>query len=326
MATTIKDIARLVGVSPATVSRVLSNKSAFYGSKTADKVRTAAKKLGYKKNINAVELVTQQSNVIAAVVNSVKTNYSDQIIQGIQAEATLHNFNVIIVYASSNDPVEQQRALSTVIDRPVRGILLLSMALSKDNLKLLQSSNIPFCFLSIGFDDDNLPSITSDDWQIGYQATKVLLNNGHHSIGIAAVDKYSHTGRFRIAGYQSALKEAGISFDASWIQLGDYSYMAGQTAMRNYGAQTELTGVVAASDMAAIGILNQARDLGLTVPDDLSIISIDGTEMCSLVQPQLTSISQNFYAMGVAGVRHLQKNNASAQQIVPFKIMKRESV
>lgn len=326
MAATIKDIARLAGVSPATVSRVLANKTAFYGPATAEKVQAAALKLGYRKNTAAAELVTQHSNVIAVVVNSVKTNFSSQIITGIQDTAVAHGLNVIIVYAGITDPEAQRKALLTVIERPVMGILLLSLNLTPENLQLLQGAQTPYCFLSIAFDDGDLPSIASDDWQVGYQATQTLLKAGHRKIGLAAVDSDSHTGRFRLAGYESALRDAGVTPQTDWVQPGVYSYEAGREAMSAYGVASGLTGVVAGSDMAAIGVLNQARDLGLAVPTDLSIVSIDGTEMCELVQPQLTSVSQNFYDMGAAGVRQLLAPGKQLQQVTPIQVVDRQTV
>ncbi|OFP95221.1 LacI family transcriptional regulator [Lactobacillus sp. HMSC075D02] len=332
MVVTIKDIARKTGVAASTVSRVLGNKQSGYSQATAAKVRAAAKELGYKRNQAAVELVKQRSNVIATVVSSVKTSFSGQIIDGIQSEAIKHGLNLIIIYSNSADPVEQRRALMTAIERPVRGILLLSIALSAENLELLQESQIPFCFLSIGFNDQRFPFISSDDRQIGYQATQLLLAKGHRKIGLAAIDKYPYTGRLRLEGYREALKEAGITPKDDWVQLGDYSYTSGQAAMKAYGGKTKLTGIIAGSDEAAVGILNQARDFGLNIPDDLSIVSIDGTEICEMVQPQLTSVTQAFYKMGVEGVKRLEAPDAekkivSKQQIyTSISIVERESV
>lgn len=331
MAVTIKDIARKVGVAPSTVSRVLSNKSKYYTSETAEMVRNAAKELGYKKNQAAVELVKKRSNVIAAVVSSVKTNFAEQIIDGIQQEARQNGYNLIIVYSGSADPEEQRHALLTAIERPVMGILLLSIALTDDNLALLQSSDVPYCFLSMGFDDDR-PFISSDDEAIGYQATKLLINKGHRKIGIAGIDQYPYTGRRRLEGYKKALKEADITVSQDWIQPGDYSYASGEAAMKSFGKHTELTGVIAASDMTAIGVLNQANSFGIAVPTDLSIVSIDGTEMCNITRPQLTSISQDFFQMGVIGVQMLQQSVADgservdSQQFLPVSAVNRKSV
>lgn len=329
MSATIKDIAHKVGVAPSTVSRVLSNKTKYYNSLTAEKVKRAAEELGYKKNQAAVELVKRESNVIAAVVSSVKTNFAGEIIDGIQAEASKHGYDLIVVYAGSADSEEQKKALLTVIERPVMGILLLSIALEEDNLKLLKESQIPYCFLSMAFDDKR-PFISSDDEEIGYKATKLLIEKGHRKIGLAGLDKFPYTGRLRMQGYTKALQEAGIVPQENWVQTGDYSYSSGEKAMDRYGKDTDLTAIVAVSDMVAIGLLNEARILGLQVPEDISIVSIDGTEMCRIVQPQLTSVSQNFFEMGKDGVQRIEaikkhQNIENVQKIVSTSVEERQS-
>ncbi|MGQ2375420.1 LacI family DNA-binding transcriptional regulator [Companilactobacillus zhachilii] len=331
MTATIKDIARKIGVAPSTVSRVLSGKSKYYTPETEKKVKKAVEELGYQKNQAAVELVKKQSSVIAAVVSSVKTNFAGEIIEGIQREAQRAGYNLIIVYSNSVKSEEQKKALLTVIERPVMGILLLSIALTSDNLHLLDDSKIPYCFLSMGFDDSR-PFISSDDQEIGYQATKYLINKGHKKIGLVGLDSLPFTGRSRLAGYRRAMNESGIDISREWIKNGDYSYFSGEKAMSDYGKNTEITGIVAASDLVAIGILNQAHNLGLKVPEKISIISIDGTDMCKIVQPQLTSVSQEFHEMGVAGVREIEEqfskkgNPKRKQQIIPFHIIERQSV
>lgn len=331
MSATIKDIARKVGVAPSTVSRVLSGKSKYYTPETEKKVKEAVEELGYKKNQAAVELVKKQSNVIAAVVSSVKTNFAGEIIEGMQEEAQRLGYNLIIVYSNSAKSEEQKKALLTVIERPVMGILLLSIALTSDNLDLLKDSKIPYCFLSMGFDDSR-PFISSDDEKIGYQATKYLISKGHKKIGLVGLDKLPFTGRSRLAGYKRAMNENKIGISNDWIKNGDYSYLSGEKAMAEFGKSTELTGIVAASDLVAIGILNQAHNMGIRVPEELSIISIDGTEMCEIVQPQLTSVSQGFHEMGVTGIREIEKQFSNTndlnvkQQFIPFHIIERQSV
>lgn len=325
---TIKDIAKAAGVSPGTVSRVLANKAEFFSAKTARKVRSVAQELGYRKNTAAAELVTRQSHDLAVIVNTTKTNFANHIIEGIQETAFPAGLNVIMLYAGDTNSEQQRRALNTVIERSVRGILLLSLELDPENLTLLQSTQIPYCFLSISFQGPQSPFITSDDWQVGYQATKYLLAQGHRQIGLAAVDtQTSITGKLRVAGYQQALREAGVASTPHWIHPGDYSYAAGQAAMQSYGRQPEVSAVLAGSDMAAIGVMNQARMQGLTVPSDLSVMSIDGTELCDIVQPQITSLTQSFYDMGVAGVQHLlAKDTPTVQTYTPIQVIERDSV
>ncbi|KRL97157.1 LacI family DNA-binding transcriptional regulator [Liquorilactobacillus satsumensis] len=313
MQATIKDIAKATGFSVATVSRVLSNKKGFFSEKTAAKVNQVAKELGYKKNMSATELVTKKSNVIAALINSTKTNFSDSIIKGIQDKADELGKTVIILYAGDRDARAQKKALTTALERSVAGILLLSVDLSPENLTLLKSARTPFYFISITFQDTALPCITSNDHGIGYLATSYLIRQGHRRIGLAGLDfSDSYTGKLRLAGYQAALAENQLSAHSEWVQAGDYSYEAGIAALDAYAQNSELpiTAVIAGSDMVGIGILNRASALKIPVPQKLSIVTIDGTDLCRIVQPPLTSVTQDFYKMGYVGLERLLENAA----------------
>ncbi len=326
---TIKDIAKLARVSTATVSRVLADKTSFYTEETAIKVRRAAEELGYQKNTAAMELVTKKSNVIAVIVESTKSNFSNQIITGIQTIAYKQNLNVIILYAGINSSELQRKSLQTVIERSVMGILLLAINLSFDNLNLLKKSRIPFFFLAVSFQKGTIPFISSDDFQIGYQATKYLISQGHKKIGFAGADSdISYTGKLRLQGYQQALRENNLPSDKNWIKLGNYSYEAGLQAMKDYGKKNAITAIIANSDLVAIGIINQAATFGLSIPSNISVISVDGTDFCSIFRPQITSVSQSFYEMGVLGTEYLlnQRDNSVEKRFTPIEIKQRDSV
>jgi LacI family transcriptional regulator len=328
MAATIKDIAKKAGVSPATVSRVLSNQTAFYSEKTAKKVKKAAKELGYQRNTTAVELVTQRSKVIAVIVSSTQTNFSDQIIDGIQQVANQNNLNVIILYAGEKDTQMQRKALETVIERSVMGILLIAVDLDPSNEELLTSANIPYLFLSITLKNRELPFITSDDFQIGYQATHYLIQKGHSRIGLVAADLESVTGHLRLEGYNQAMHDHGLVIQPEWVCDGDFAYEDGVVAMKQYGHNPPVTAVVASSDLAAIGVMNQAQEFGLKIPDDLAVISVDGTKLCQIVRPQITSVTQAFFEMGVRGMNRLINWPAADEKplYTPIKIVERQSV
>ncbi|MBZ2406491.1 LacI family DNA-binding transcriptional regulator [Liquorilactobacillus hordei] len=327
MSVTIKDIAKETGFSVATVSRVLSDKTGFFSQQTAAIINETAAKLGYKKNMAATELVTQKSNVVAVIVNSTKTNFSDQIINGIQKKADEAEKRVIILYAGDRNERSQRIALLTALERPILGILLLSVDLFPSNLAILTSSNIPFYFISISFKDTMLNYIASDDQEIGYQATNYLISQGHKNIGIAGlnIENSAHTGALRFKGYQKALREAGIIFKSDWLQTGDYSYESGVTALQNYYLKKDITAVIAASDLVGIGILNECNRLKINVPAELSILTTDGTSLCELVRPQLSSITQDFYRMGYLGTTYLI-NNTQNNAYTNITISQRQSV
>lgn len=325
MTVTIKDVAAEAEVSIATVSRVLANKAGFYSDKTAARVREAADRLGYRKNTSAVELVTQKSQVIGVIVSSTKTNFSNQIIEGIQSVAFKHDLSVMILYAEDEGDL-QTRALRTLIGRSVMGILVLAVQLTDANLALLENSRIPHRYLSTSFKGDKLAFTASDDYQIGYQATDYLIKKGHQRIGLVAMDVNSYIGQQRVAGYRDAMKAAQLTVSDDWIKPGLFTYQDGFNAMAEFGHDPEVTAVIGTSDMAAIGVLNQAQNFGLKVPEQLAIMSIDGTELVKIVRPQLTSITQAFYEMGQRGMTHLlTPTTAPASEFIPFELDERSS-
>ncbi|PAK84650.1 LacI family DNA-binding transcriptional regulator [Lentilactobacillus parakefiri] len=328
MAATIKDIAKMAGVSPATVSRVLSNQREFYSEKTAKKVRDAAKQLGYQRNTSAVELVTRKSRVIAVLVSSTQTNFSNPILNGIQQQAEAHNLSVMIIFAGENKPEMQEKALQTVIERSVMGILLVAVDLDPTNNALLESANIPFIFISMTMKNANFPFISSNDFDIGYQAIKYLIKKGHTKIGFAGTDLNSFVGNLRFEGYRDAMRDNQLARKAEWVCGGHFTYEDGLKAMRQYGQKTELTAVIASSDLVGIGILNQANQYGIRVPGNLAILTVDGTQLCDIVRPRLSSVTQSFFEMGVKGMDMLVSESIKEfySMYTPINIVERESV
>ncbi|MFT8447732.1 MAG: LacI family DNA-binding transcriptional regulator [Liquorilactobacillus nagelii] len=326
MAVTIKDIARSAQISAVTVSRILGNKQGHYSAATAEKVRKIAQTMGYHKNIAAAELVTRKSHVVAVIIGATKTNFAEKIVEGIEKSAIQYGYHIVLLTVEPNNPQSQTRALQTILGRPIYGVLLLSLALTAKNFQLLQATELPYLFISIGI-SDKASFISSNDFQIGYQATSFLIAKGHTKIGIAGMTDDSYIGQQRVAGFKQALRESKLSIQDDWIQFGDFTYEAGIKAMREYGPNPELTAVIGTSDLVSIGLLNAASDFNLAVPQRLSILSIDGTQLTKIVRPQLSSITQDFYQMGYQGLQTLiqQANHKDKAHYLPFKIIERGS-
>lgn len=319
---TIKDIADKAGVSIATVSRVLASKGDSYSKKTGRKVLKIAKEMGYRKNNTAVELVKKKGNVIAVIINATPTNFSTQIIDGIQKQANSLGQHVIILYAGNRSPELQHQAILTALERAISGILLVAIEPDQEDMKLLEGAGTPFCFVSLYLEQNNILAVSSNNRDVAYQATNYLIGHGHKKIGLAGIDQY-HTGSQRIDGYRLAMKEHQLNVKDDWIKLGDYSYDSGLKLLGDF-LSTRVTGIVAASDMVAAGLLNAAQQKGIQLPDQLSIISIDGTVICQIATPALTSVTQDFYTIGVESVNKVMGKKAPL--FIPTHITKRSSV
>ncbi|GAY72248.1 LacI family DNA-binding transcriptional regulator [Lentilactobacillus kosonis] len=327
MKATIKDIAKRTNLSVATVSRILNNKTGFYSEKSAVKVHQAAKDLGYQKNTNAVELVTQSSKVVAVIISSAKTNFADQIIDGIQEVALSKGLNVIFLYAGEDDADIQYKALVTAIERSVMGIVMVAVELNGHNLDYLQQSQIPYIMLSTPHSPKGSVYITTDNYQLGYRATEFLIEKGHEKIALVGND-LSDIGTDRLRGYKDALEQHNLSFNPDFIVTGNFTYEDGVLAVNQLcQAKPQVTALIGGSDMTAIGMINQARDLGLAVPDNLSVMSLDGTKLTKIYRPSITSTVQPFNEIGKRGMQQLisEKSGPHQSQLMTFNIYEGES-
>lgn len=327
--TTIKDIANETGFSVSTVSRVLNHLDNRYSKATEAKIREAAQRLHYHKNQAASELVTQQSNTIMLVITENSTNFTARLIEGIKSVLAEMDYNLLLIYAG-NDLASQVEATNLILMRPVQGVIIVSVPFAETEVTRIKQAQIPLVFASIQYADATILSVASDDWAIGYQATQYLLDQGHHQIGLAGVDVHSYIGQERTRGYKQALLDAGLTYEEDYVFAGDYSWQAGKEAANYFIQQTAVSAVIGASDYTAVGLLNEATKLGLTVPTNLSILAIDGTDLSEMVQPTLTVIKQDFFRMGVESMRLLlaviQDIQPRQSQVVPFDLVERGSV
>lgn len=327
MKPTIKDIARESGYSIATVSRVLSNKKNLsYSPETAKKIRNIAQQLGYHRNNLAAALVSKKNNTIAVIVNSTHTSFSWDVLSGIQKQADESGYSVIILYAGNHNQKLAKQAIDTALERDVSGILLVAMELDEENTDLLRNSYVPYRFVS-NYPGDQLTNyISSDNHLIGQMATEYLIKQGHKKIAIVGLDD-KNTANKRLEGYKLAMKNANLPINEELLYSGDYSYEDGKQIIQKLAPlikQKQLTAIIAASDMVGTGLIKAAQQNGIKVPDDLSVISIDGTFICEIISPAMTSITQDFKKIGATSVTNLLKHGNS--QFIPIKIVERESV
>lgn len=320
---TIKDIAKATHLSVATVSRIL-HKKGQHNSETVKRVTAVAKKMGYVRNTSAADLVNQKSRIVAVIVSNAKSNFSEHIIDAIESTADEDDLNVFILHAGTRDEQSQLKAIKTVIERAVMGIILVSLELDDEVLSILDSTSIPSICLSTSVKDGAIPFVTSDNYQMGYAATQLMIDKGHTKIGIAGVPSTGAISQ-RIEGYLQCMADHHLMVNQNWIQYGTCTYADGEKAWGTYAKNREITCAICASDLTAISMLNAITESGLKVPEDISLVSFDGTEMVDMVRPRITSISQSFYEMGLAGINYLTDGKPIQKAYLPFKMIERES-
>lgn len=319
---TIKDIARETHLSVATVSRVLHHKGQ-HNSDTVKLVTETAQQLGYVRNTSAADLVNRQSHIIAVIVSNTKSNFSTQIIDAIESKATTQNLDTYILHAGNHDEASQIRAINTVIERSVMGIILVSLELGTKVLQILKDTSIPSICLSTSVKDATIPFVTSNNYQMGYDATNAMIKDGHKKIGLVGIPTNGSINQ-RTHGYLQCMEDHNLTVNPEWIQYGSCTYEDGIDAWKQLSSK-EITCAICASDFTAIGFINACTESGLQVPNDISVMSFDGTELVEMMRPAITSVTQSFYEMGIAGVQYLTSHGQIRSPYLPFKIIKRDS-
>lgn len=330
MAATIKDIARETGVSIATVSRVLNNIGG-YSKEVEERVLSAVKMLGYRKNETAISLVTKTTKTVGIIMPNSDTSFYVKIIEGIEEEAHARGFSVIVTHAGIGGE-GFQKSLDLMAERRVDGIIVFSIFLSKYDLAPIESLNIPIVLVSSTDTNNKIPSIKVDDYLAAYTAVDYLIKQGHANIGLAGLSyDDENTSVPRIKGYIDALEKNQIPVKEQFIEYGYFGFQSGRRAMSAYLERKEpITAVFCASDETALGIISICYENHIVVPDDLSVVGYDNSRIAAMVSPPLTTISQPFHQMGKLACLKLLNcvlnGKKITSEIIPFELIERKSV
>lgn len=304
MATGIEAVARMAGVSTATVSRALRGLPNVSES-TRDRVRAAAAILGYVPTPSASSLASGRTRTIGVLTPWVDRWYFASVIDAAARELRTHGYDALL-YASQVERHGRQLVDVEVLRRRVDGVLVVGLPLGTYEAESLLALGVPVVFLAAGFEGQVVVRI--DDYAVGRTATEHLLSLGHTRIGhvTGLPDTLSvwspPVGRRR--GWRDALAAAGHPQAPHWLVNGYFDLPGGRDSTRQLLEQApEVTAVFAASDEMAMGAYLAARDLGLRVPEDLSIVGVDGHDLGELIG--LTTVAQPVVEQGSQAARIL---------------------
>lgn len=330
MAVTIKDIAKLSGVSIATVSRVLNNRGG-YSKKVEQEILAIARETGYIKNENASTLARQSSRTIGVIMPNLPTSFYEIIINSIEEYAGKKDYEVIFTH-SGVDGENTKSSLNLMLSRRVAGIIIISVYLDEEIESLITKRKIPVVLIATESENNILPYVKSDDYQMAYDATSYLINKGHRKIGLAGLNFSDPiAGIPRIQGYKDALTRNDIPIKEEYITNGEFSYYSGEDAMKYYlDNDIKLTAIYCASDETALGVMSVCYNNGISVPNDISILGNDNSTISSMVSPAITTVSQSFYEMGKAAseklINYINNDTKPESAIFPTEIIERKSV
>ncbi len=299
---TIRDVAARAGVSVATVSKVINER---YGvsAATLARVRAVIEELGYEASLVAQSLRNHRTNVIGILVADLEP-FSTELLKG-AADAIRGSGFELVVYSAggrTGDPVGwEKRYLSRLSGTLVDGAVLVTPAVSLEAVP-----GTPVVAVDPHTGPSHLPTIDSDNLRGAQLATEHLLELGHRRIAFLSGRPDLQSAELRKTGYLRALTAAGITPDADLIRVGAYDpEVSAASAHALLTGPDRPTAVFAANDISAIATVGAARELGLSVPADLSVVGFDNVPESALCSPPLTTVDQPIREMGLRAIRML---------------------
>lgn len=308
MGVTIKDIARRAGVSIATVSRVINNKSEGVGRETREKILDIVKELNYYPNRIARGLVTKKTNILGLILPDISNPFFPSLARGVEDTASRYGYNMILCN-TDNKKEKEETYISVLKENNVDGILYTSVIRQKDkNVKKLLQSKIPFVLLDRSINVRDIPKVFTDGVSGMQQMINYLIENGHRRIAYISGPKSNSSTEQRLKGYRKALGDAGISADHTIMKDGDYKISSGYKNMLELLDEGgNFSAVACANDLMAVGALEALKDRGIKVPEEMSITGYDDIYIADVTSPKLTTVAQPKYEMGCIAAELLVK-------------------
>lgn len=300
--TTMRDVARLAGVSQPTVSRVLNeaNTSISISEETRSKVLAAIRELDYHPNMLARGLRTQKTQMIAVMIADISNNYYHSIVRAIQDVAGQCGYDVMI--ANSDHVYENELHFCEAVSRrPVDGVIMVPIHLTDEDINnFITRSNTPVTVLGQHVSHPQIDVIFGQDEPAMYEATRWLITErGHRQLGFIGVPDNLPPGPRRFRGFKRALEDSGLSIQPEHIVIGDFTLEGGQRAVEQLLQVAKMpSALVVLNDLMAIGAILRLQEAGYRVPEDVAVVGFDDITEASIVRPTLTTIAQSPYDIG----------------------------
>jgi DNA-binding LacI/PurR family transcriptional regulator len=294
---TIKDIAKAAGVSHTTVSRALKDNPVISAETTA-LIQKLAQEMGYTPSAVAQSLLSQQTLTVGMVVTSIADPFVVKVVDGVESVAQTAGYSIFLS-SSQNNPDQEMAVVETFHRRRVDAIIVTASRVGSLYTSQLDQIQVPIVLINNQEEGKYLHSVAIDDEQGAQLAVQHLLDLRHRRIAYVGMPNRPKSNRRRLAGYQTALKQANINADPELIFLPDATrdFEQGQMAFKAL-ATTDATAVFCYNDVVAIGLLFACHQHNVSVPQELSIIGFDDIETAEYVTPPLTSIHQPCFKMG----------------------------
>lgn len=304
---TIYDIAEEVGISTATVSRVLSNSGYPVSEDVRKKVQAAAERLNYSTNMVGRMLKKSESMDIGVIVPTISNPFYSQIILGIEIEARRKGYNILLCN-SFRDADTEKKYIESLYQKQVKGIIISSINGNHMFLREMQENGVKVVVFDQNIEDLKCSKVGFDFIKGGILATEYLIEMGHRDIAFISSPLIRQSRKEIMDGYRYALIRNDISFKQEFVITSDYEeesvngtyeFENGKNLVKSFlQLKKRPTAIFAVNDITAFGIVQELSDNGLTVPGDISVVGFDNIEFSSMLNPPLTTVEQPSFETG----------------------------
>lgn len=316
---TIKDVARLAGVSITTVSHVI-NDTRYVSDELKTRVHQAMQDLNYRPNILARSLRSGETQTIGLIVPDSANLFFAEIAKVIEDIGFSNGYSVVL--CNSSNSLEKERAyIKTLINKQVDGAIFISSGGSHTDIQDLIEAKIPTVIVDRDIQAEFVDVVLLDNEHGGYIATKHLIELGHTQIACITGPNELTPSIRRLEGYRRALHEANLPVEPAHILEGDFQYQSGFDLTEHLlTSDCPTSAIFACNDMMALGVLNAAYRWRLRVPEDLAIVGFDDIQMTHAIFPTLTTVSQLISQMGETSINLLLQRIRNASYLAPQRV------
>lgn len=321
MKTTIKDVAKLAGVSIGTASKVINHKGRVAPELQA-KVHAAVRELHYRPNAIARSLKSSSSRTVAILLGNITNPFQMTMAKGVE-EVTYAGDYQLLISSTKEEPDVERKKLQLLHEKQVEGVIICSTGKANEEIGNLVRSNLPIVFVDrpiYRFQADNV----ADDCMVGMeQLVRHLYECGHRSIGVVHGDLNSIHGKMRHDAVLKALASFGLEIRPEWHVHGGFTFEGGIAAVhRLLGKPSAPTALLSANNNMTAGMMHGCRERGIRIPDDVSLVSFGGLEYnWNLITPTVSHIRQSPLEIGKKAAELLISRISGAAETAPVELL-----
>lgn len=325
---TIRDVAKLAGVSVSTVSRVL-NQNGYVNKETEQKVVAAISKLNYEPNAVARGLASKKTGTIAIILPDISNPFFPELARAVEDVARTYGYTVFL--CNSDDHSDKEKSYIDVLHKKyIDGIIFASNTLTGSDIERMHKQNTPFVVLDRTPDQESCSIVRSKNFHGAQLAVEHLLEVGCKKIAHIYGPQHFSTARERLMGYEDCVRDYNW-FSPSLMIPGDFSMNGGKKAAEILLKRfPDVDGIFIGNDLMAVGALKVLNQKGIKVPDEMAICGFDGISLTEMIEPEITTVAQPIYEMGALATRilikkierHLEQNQCYEFDV---KLIPRES-